>query len=218
MLRILKWAGIGLATIVLAGAVYLGVRIAEWRAKAPEAVATIIASMDPAIDRIPETRIDMLLAVEDPTFWTNRGIDLQTPGAGLTTLAQGLGKHIFYDGFSPGLQKIELMALTRFALSPTVDRRDILRAALASAYLGNDDAGAVIGFAEGARRYFGKPLDELTDREWLSLVALLPAPNALTPTRHPEANAERVARMERLIAGDCRPDGLNDVMLEACAQ
>lgn len=217
-MRALKWGGIGVGALLLVAALYLGARILVERSDAPEKVATIIAQMDPAIDRLAPERLDMLLAIEDPTFFKNDGIDLDTAGAGMTTLAQGLGKRIFFGRFQPGIRKIELMVLTKFALIPTVPRGDILRASLASAYLGHDADGAIIGFADAAQRYYGKPLDTLTDREWLSLVALLPAPNKLDPVRHPEENAERVDRMERLLAGECQPDGLRDVMLVGCAQ
>jgi membrane peptidoglycan carboxypeptidase len=214
--RILRLGLGGVGIVVLLCALYLGVRIIDERAKAPEKVASIIAAMDPAIDRISAARIEMLLAVEDPTFWSNDGIDLATPGAGMTSLAQGLGKQIFFERFRPGLQKIELMLLTRFALIPAVPREDILRAMLANAYLGHDAAGPIVGFSQGAQRVFGKPLDALTDRDWLALVAVLPAPNTLHPIRNQAANAERVARIERLLAGACRPEGVGDVMLEGC--
>jgi monofunctional glycosyltransferase len=217
MMRALKWSGAVIGSVLLAGAMYLGVRIMMERSKAPAKVASIITQMDPAIDRLTPERLNMLLAVEDPTFFNNDGIDLDTPGAGMTTLSQGLGKQIFFERFRPGPRKIELMILTKFALVPTVSRRDILRATLASAYLGNDADGPIIGFAEAARRYHHKPLDTLSDREWLSLVALLPAPNDLDPVRHPAENAERVDRIQRLLASSCKPAGLRDVMLDGCA-
>jgi membrane peptidoglycan carboxypeptidase len=186
-------------------------------ARARLAIAAILDRADPAIDAIPGQRIAVLLRVEDPTFWINDGIDLTSPGAGFTTLSQGLGKSVLFERFTPGLGKIELMLLTRFALEPSVPKRDILRAFLATAYFGHDEAGAVNGFPEGARRWFGKELADLSDREFIALVAMLPAPNALDPIRHASANAERVERIERLSANRCTPAGFADVFLESCA-
>lgn len=37
-------------------------------------------------------RLNVLLKIEDPTFKTHRGVDLATPGAGMTTITQGLVK------------------------------------------------------------------------------------------------------------------------------
>ena len=93
-----------------------------------------------------------------------------------------------------------------------------LKAFLATAYFGRRDGRAVIGFGPAARAWFGRPLGGLGDGEFLSLVAMLVAPTTLDPVRHPAANAERVRRIRRLLADNCRPTGLRDVMLEGCAR
>ena len=199
---------------------YLAWRVVDQSERAPARVAEILAAADPAIDAISNQRLEWLVRVEDPTFWTNDGIDQSTPGAGMTTLSQGLGKQIFFERFSPGplrLGKLELMVLTRFVLVENVSKQEILRAVLVNAYLGHDEAGPVIGFAEGARRWFGKELADLTDREFLGLVAMLTAPNRLSPANHAAENSERVSRIERMLAGECSPADLNDIYYERCA-
>lgn len=219
----MRKAGLLVAAATLAAIVgyglYLGRRVADARRSASQAVAAILATADPADLALPARRIDQLVRVEDPTFWTNDGIDLSTPGAGATTIAQGLGKRIFFKRFSPGLLKlgkIELMALTRLALVPAVSKHDILTAAVSVAYLGSDRAGAINGFAQGGRRWFGKEPEAITDDEFLALVAMLPAPNALHPGT--EASAERVRRIKRYLAGECAPRRVDDIYYEACAR
>jgi membrane carboxypeptidase/penicillin-binding protein len=213
----MRTAALIFAFLLAAYAAYLGIRVAEERDHAPVAVAALLKDPDPALDEINGRHIAILLRVEDPTFWTNDGIDLSSPGAGLTTLAQGLGKRIFFRDFAPGLAKPELMVLTRFALVPRVTKRDILRAFVATAYLGDDSRGPINGFPEGARRWFGRELGELSERQYIGLVAMLVAPNALDPIRNSAAHEQRVQRIERLIAGQCEPSGLRDVMLDGCA-
>lgn len=203
--------------LLTAYGVYLTARVIEERRRAPAAIHKILQSADPAACHVSSRHIAMLIRVEDPTFWTNRGIDLTSPGGGLTTISQGLGKSVLFNQFTPGLQKIELMVLTRFALTRTVSKRDILAAFLDTAYLGDDRRGEVIGFAEGSRRWMGKPLDRLDDAEFLTLVAMLPRPNELDPVQHGHANRERVRRIERLLRDECTPRGLSDVELEGCA-
>lgn len=195
---------------------YLGMRIWQERGRVSAKVDQIIAAADPKELDLPPDRLAMLLKVEDPTFWSNRGIDLSSPGAGLTTLSQSLGKRIFFNNFEPGFAKGELMALTRFALYPKVDKRRTLQAFLASAYLGTNRGREVTGFADGAGTWFGKPLDELSNDEFLNLEAMLVAPDRLKPGRDDMARADRVARIKRLLAGRCRPAGLRDVMLQGC--
>ena len=131
---------------------------------------------------------------------------------------QVIGKRIFFEHFTPGFPKGELIALTRFALYPNVDKQRTLKAFLATAYFGHRNGRAVIGIGPAARAWFGRPLAALDDRQFLSLIAMGPAPNALNPERHAAANADRVARIERLIANQCRPTGLMDVLLDGCAK
>ena len=206
-----------LLVLVLVYAVYLGGRIVVERRTVAERVDAIIAAADPADLRLSPLRTRQLLRVEDPTFWTNKGIDFASPGAGMTTLSQGLGKRLFFDRFTPGFAKGELIALTRFALYPEVDKQRTLQAFLATAYFGRREGRAVIGMGPAARAWFGRPLAALDERQFLSLVAMLPAPSNLDPERHAAANAARVARIERLLADRCRPTGLRDVMFEGCA-
>ena len=206
-----------LGALVLAYGAYLGLRIAVERGRVSGRVDAIIAAADPADIVLSPPRTAALLTLEDPTFWSNKGLDFSSPGAGMTTISQSLGKRIFFEHFHPGLPKGELIALTRFALYPKVDKPRTLKAFLATAYFGQRDGRPVVGIGAGARAWFGKPLAALTDREFLSLLAMGLSPRALDPVRHAAANAERVGRIERLLARRCRPDGFRDVVLKGCA-
>lgn len=210
---------LALAVVVLVAvyAVYLGARVMSERRTVADRTDALIAAADTADVTLTPRQRALLIRVEDPTFDSNHGIDFTSPGAGMTTLSQALGKRLFFDNFKPGLAKGELIVLTRFALHPMVDRQRILRAFLASAYFGRREGRAVIGFGEAARTVFGRDLAALDEREFLSLVAMLPAPRELDPLDHAAANADRVRRIERMLAGRCKPDGLRDVMLRGCA-
>jgi membrane peptidoglycan carboxypeptidase len=205
-----------LAVVVIYG-IYLAGRIVTERRRALARVNAIIAASDPADLTLSKRQAEILLRVEDPTFRSNKGLDFTTPGAGMTTISQSLAKHIFFDRFQPGFAKGELMALTRFALYPMVDKDRTLKAYLATAYYGRHNGRAVIGLGPAARAWFGKTLAALSEDEYLALVAMGPSPRTLDPVDHAVANADRVARMKRLLAYQCRPIGLRDVMLEGCA-
>ena len=208
---------LAVGTVVLVYVGYLGWRVVTERGRVSARVDAIIAAADPADLTLTPRRTAILLRVEDPTFATNKGLDFSTPGASMTTISQSLGKRIFFTRFRPGFPKGELIVLTRFALYPKVDKQRTLKAFLASAYYGHRDGRAVVGIGPAARAWFGKPLAALTDREYLSLIAMGPAPRTLDPVRHPAANANRVARIEHLLANRCQPDGFSDVMLDGCA-
>jgi len=213
----LKWAGYGLIAAVLALGAYQSWRVGEARAVTRDRIDAIIATADPGLKALPGAWIDAMIRIEDPTFRTNDGIDLSSPGAGWTTITQGLAKRIYFDSYTPGVEKLELMLIARFALTGLATKDEILTAFLAAAYLGHKDGEAVIGFPAGARAWFGKEITALTEREFLTLVALLPAPNGLHPIRNPQGLADRVARIERLLAGSCVPAGWRDTDLEGCA-
>jgi membrane peptidoglycan carboxypeptidase len=53
----------------------------------------------------------------------------------------------------------------------------------------------VRGFDQAAQIYFGRGVPELSENEFLSLVAMLDAPTTFNIAAHPEANALRVAQI-----------------------
>ena len=213
----IRRVGAVLLLVLLVYAIYLAGRVAVERRAVSARVDAIIAAADQAEVTLSPARTALLLKIQDPTFLTNKGVDFSTPGAGMTTLSQSLGKRIFFKHFRPGLRKGELIVLTRFALYPKVDKQRTLKAFLARAYFGNRKGRPIIGMGPAARAWFGRPLARLDDRQYLSLVAMILAPATFDPVRHPAAIAGRVARIERLLANQCRPTGLRDVMLEGCA-
>jgi len=130
----------------------------------------------------------------------------------MTTLTQAMVKRLYFDdGFKPGLAKIEQSLIARFAFDPAVPKRDQLEIALNIASFGTISGKPVIGFGTSAQVFFNKPVTALTDHEFLMLVAMLKGPNALDPIRHPAENADRVARIEALLAGKCKSRDLGDI-------
>ncbi len=206
-----------LVALICGLAGFLAYRVMDARAQTPALIAAALAKADPDVLTLPPERVAMYLKVEDPTFWTNDGVDLKSPGAGQTTTTQGLGKLIFFAPFKPGYwNKLQLILMSKYALTQKASKKDIFTAALTLAWMGEAGGRPVTGFAEAARTYFGKPLAALTDDEFLALTAMQLGPDRYDPVEHPEMSAERVGRMKRLIAGACVPAGLNDVGLEGC--
>jgi membrane peptidoglycan carboxypeptidase len=219
--RIAGIAGLGLLAALLGLVGFEAWRVIDARAKTPALLRGALAGADPQLAALSPHQIDALVLIEDPTFWTNDGLDFTSPGQGHTTLTQGLAKRFYFRRFKPGfarLGKLELMLLTKFALNARATKQEILSATLATAYFGNDKSGPIVGFAEGARRWYGRELSELDFDSYLGLVAMLIAPNALNPLAHGEANAERVERIKRRLAGECVPNGHRDVVLDGCAR
>lgn len=216
--RVLRAACGLLAVLALGAALWAAATMAWAYATAPGIVARHLASRPVRVtpDDLPAGGLDMLLRVEDPRFFSHPGVDLSTPGAGYTTITQGIVKFLFFDHFRHGIDKVR-QTLIALAVDRRIDKRTQLTVLLSSAYMGSvPDGREIHGFAEAARVYYGKDLRTLSRSEYLSLVALLVAPNTYSPREHPAANAERVLRIERLLAGECQPLGLADVELAGC--
>src|SRR5262249_40989976 len=146
----------GLLAALAAGAVLWAAGTMVWAYNAaPEIVARHLASRPVRVtpDDLPAGGLDMLLRVEDPRFFSHPGVDLSTPGAGYTTITQGIVKFLFFDHFRRGLDKIR-QTLIALALDRRIDKRTQLTVLLSSAYMGSlRDGREVHGFAEAAQVY-----------------------------------------------------------------
>ncbi|MBY0564071.1 MAG: transglycosylase domain-containing protein [Hyphomonadaceae bacterium] len=208
---------IAIALVLLVGfAAYQGAAVLRAQARTQEVLERAWAQAGPPISReLQVSWIEALLRVEDPGFRLHRGVDFTTPGQGWTTITQALTKRLYFESFTPGFAKIEQSLIARFVLDSAISKDEQLDLFLSLAYFGDVDGRSVIGFRNAAQAYHGKALGELNRQEFLALVAMLPAPNDLRPGS--AANAERVARIERLLDDECAPRDWQDVWLEACA-
>jgi membrane peptidoglycan carboxypeptidase len=214
--RTLGWVFLGipaaLGTVAVVTAVYYANEVRVARSETPALVAAASSRYGTQLKLadLPAQRLAMLLAVEDPAFMRHQGVDLATPGAGMTTITQALVKILYFpEGFEPGFDKIRQSLIAQYALSALVSKDDQLALFLNVAYLGNKDGKPVHGYAQGARSYFGKEFAALSEAEFISLVAMLIGPNYLKPGT--PAHDERVKLVQAYLAGRYQPDGLLDV-------
>jgi membrane carboxypeptidase/penicillin-binding protein PbpC len=84
------------------------------------------AAFELRASQLTPRQLDILLKVEDPDFFRHGGIDLVTPGAGLTTITQSLVKIHYFNDFKPGLRKLRQSLIAYFVLDPLVSKDDLL--------------------------------------------------------------------------------------------
>ncbi len=154
-----------------------------------------------------------IVRVQDPLFYTHGGVEWPNPFT-TTTITQSLVKRLFFTDFRPGWQKIEQTLIAGLVVHPEISKARQLEAFVATAYLGDKNGVAVTGFQAGAESWFNKPLAALNQDEFLTLVAMLPAPNKLLPGSAP--SIERMARIRRLMAGQCSHQRIAEIWLEQC--
>ncbi|MGL4324780.1 MAG: biosynthetic peptidoglycan transglycosylase [Beijerinckiaceae bacterium] len=193
---------------------------AVWHAqtRTPDLLRVWLAKPQPvAIASLPPERKAILLAIEDPGFYSHKGVDFASPGQGLTTITQALVKFLYFDPFVPGFAKIQQSLIARFVLDRQLSKDQQLALFINHARLGHRNGHEIIGFAEAAQFYFNKPFGQLDENEYIGLVGMLIGPNAIAPDR-PAAYADRVYRIRSLLAGRCQATGVLDAAYRACGK
>jgi membrane carboxypeptidase/penicillin-binding protein PbpC len=161
-------------------------------------VATRNGEAPPAV--LTAARLEALIKVQDPRFWTHNGVDWSAPLA--TTVTQSIVKKLYFEKFEPGIAKIKQTLIAQFAVDPLTSKNAQLAAFI-----------DVNGFDAASRKWFGKPLEALDDDQYLSLLATNNTPRVAPGT--PE-NEDRMKRIKKYLAGQCERRGLADVWLGQC--
>lgn len=202
-----------IAALTYAGSGYLAARgdTAALAARADRLIA-----QGRGADGLGPGRIEQLLMVEDPGFGGHSGVDFSTDGAGLTTITQSLGKRVGFDRFTPGIRKLRLIGYA-IGLEHGLTKPQIIALFLDTASMGRGPEGWMTGFFTASQQIYGRPPSQLSDREYLTLVAVGIAPRDFDLQRGNAALTTRVARIERLVQRKCRPAGVRDVWLDGCA-
>jgi len=123
-----RWGLIAAGVLCAGCMLYYGIEVVAARIKTPQIVQGILQS-DVVVLRLNELsprQIEILLTVEDPQFYHHKGVDLRTPGAGLTTITQSLVKKLYFREFKPGIRKIKQTLIVRYALDPLIPKDDQL--------------------------------------------------------------------------------------------
>ncbi|MEM7487941.1 MAG: transglycosylase domain-containing protein [Pseudomonadota bacterium] len=206
-------------------AVMVGIAVFAWpvargyldgRDAAPDLAtrADAVIAAGRGIDGLAPGQWDILLSVEDPGFADHGGYDFDTAGGGITTLTQSLAKRTGFEDFQPGWAKLRQTGLAMgYEAGMTKDQ-------IAALWLDTVEMGRIggewrTGLWSAAEARFGRAPAALDRDEFLDLVGRMIAPAALGDD--PDALAERTARIRRLLAGACAPEGNGDVWLEGCA-
>ncbi|HEY1280115.1 MAG TPA: transglycosylase domain-containing protein [Acidimicrobiales bacterium] len=146
------------------------------------------------ISQVPKDVIDAVLAVEDESFYTHKGINLKSlvramlvnvsageVTQGGSTITQQLVKNSLLTSARDANRKI-LEAAYAVRLEQQMTKDQILERYLNTIYLGNN----AYGFQAAAETYFGKNVDQLDLWEGVFLAGLIRNPSGYDPIAHPE--------------------------------
>ncbi len=156
-----------------------------------------------AADKLPESLVQALVATEDRRFFSHFGIDpisiaraaminLQAGRTvqGGSTLTQQLAKNVFLSAERSYSRKIQELLLS-FWLEHRFSKQEILAIYLNRVYFG---AGAY-GVDAAARKYFGRPVEDLTPYQSAMLIGLLKAPSRYNPAVDRELSEGRTKQV-----------------------
>lgn len=212
--------GIGLTGLALVVAVFLyggkgwydAVQLADdFNSKADQLV-----SNGRGVESLTSQQLETLIKVQDPGFYDHDGIDFSSKGVGITTLTQSLAKRLGFKDYTPGIGKIRQSGFA-LGLDSVLSKHQQVALFLDTAEMGKGPDGWITGFHNAADIIYQKPVAQLSENEFNSLVAVLIAPSRLKLSAPDAALNERVARITKLAHEKCEPNNFNDVWLEGCA-
>jgi len=163
-----------------------------------------ITQIDYSIKRYPKEMVNMLLLVEDQSFFQHWGIDFKEivrvfygylledkAIRGASTITQQLIKNTLLSRDKTLYRKID-EALMAMLMELNYDKNYILERYMNTVYLAQQGSMAVHGFASASQFYFNKRVEDLDLREIATLVALLKGPSYYNPVKYPDRLNKRV--------------------------
>ena len=163
-----------------------------------------ITQIDYSIKRYPKEMVNMLLLVEDQSFFQHWGIDFKEivrvfygyfledkAIRGASTITQQLIKNTLLSRDKTLSRKID-EALMAMLMELNYDKNYILERYMNTVYLAQQGSMAIHGFASASQFYFDKKVDDLDFREMATLVALLKGPSYYHPVKYPDRLNKRV--------------------------
>ncbi|MGB5446017.1 MAG: penicillin-binding protein 1B, partial [Psychromonas sp.] len=155
------------------------------------------------LSEVPESLQNMLVAVEDNSFYSHFGISLRGIARavvsnikaggisqGASTLTQQLVKN-YYLSSEQTLSRKAKEALMAVLLEVHFSKSEIMEGYINEIYLGQDGPRAIHGFGLASQYYFNRPLSDLSLDQQALLVALVKGASYYNPWRNPERALER---------------------------
>ncbi|WP_340622526.1 biosynthetic peptidoglycan transglycosylase [Candidatus Ruthturnera calyptogenae] len=149
-----------------------------------------------SFEQQPKSMINMLLLVEDQSFFKHPGVDFKEiirvvrdyifydkPLRGASTITMQLIKNTLLNRERSLGRKVK-EALMALLLEHLFDKKFILNRYINTVYLGQKGNISINGFTNATRFYFNKKLALLSLEEMAMLVALVKGPDYYHPVRH----------------------------------
>lgn len=203
------WVKRGGFVLLCAVSLYYGFSLLSAYQKTPDIKSAFLAQekIDLQISMLSQRQLEILIRVQDPNFWNHKGVEFTTPGSGWTTITQSIAKWFYFRPFKPGIRKIEQTLLARFVLQNLLSKEEQLLIFINHVWF----TKGVTGFQQAALHFYGKPVSELLEDQFISLMAMPVSPKSYNVAKHPARNRERVERIKAMLSGTYQLKGLFDI-------
>ena len=168
-----------------------------------ESIEDVIQA-DYSFDDYPKDLVNMLLLVEDQSFFNHHGVDFkeilrvlygylfdEKGLRGASTITQQLIKNSLLSRDQTLTRKTKESLMAIF-LELSYDKKFILERYMNTVYLAQQGSTAFHGFASGSLYYFNKDVSSLNLKEMATLIALLKGPSYYNPANFPDRLKRRV--------------------------
>jgi penicillin-binding protein 1B len=155
------------------------------------------------LSEIPVSLRHAVMAIEDVRFLEHVGVSFRGTLRALykdllagsfveggSTITQQLMKNLFFSNEKAISRKVK-EAIFALVTEARHSKESILEAYLNEVYMGQWGTHEIHGVAEGARYYFHRPVSSLSLSQAATLAAIIQAPNAQDPRRHPDRTLKR---------------------------
>lgn len=158
---------------------------------------------------LPKYVGDAVVASENRSFYTDRGIDLKgiaralvnnlsgKPRQGGSTITQQYAER-YYMGSNTSYIAKAREAVMALKIAQSQDKSEVLCNYMNTIYLGR----GAYGIQAAAKAYFGKEAKDLTVSEAALLAGIIPAPSAWDPADNPKQAKARFTRVIDIMAED----------------
>ncbi len=150
---------------------------------------------------------EIFIKVQDPNFWNHNGVEFSTPGSGWTTVTQSIAKWFYFHPFKQGIGKIKQTLLARFVLNSHLTKEEQLLVFINHVWFAEN----VKGFRNAANHFYHKDISELSEDEFISLMAMPVSPRKYNIVSNPKNNRDRSDRIKKMLSGEYEPKGLFDI-------
>lgn len=160
----------------------------------------------------PELSRKTFFTVVDPTFYRHDGTEQHTDhvDGATVSITRRLSNDYFPDTYGNLLHRYRQNLIARYAIDPQIDKNTQAELFINHVYMGESNKQELRGLAAAANFYFKKDFYDLSQAEFLRLIAMIAEPHNFNIFEYPEKNQKRANDLLHFL----NQQGINDTIAQ----